>query len=152
MLAYLEHGHLQSRIESWATAATLKKIEYSYPLLDRRIVEFVLGLPPETFVHNGFKRYLFRSAVEKLLPDEIIWTETKMEPMRVKRLLTYKLAACKRILGSKEAVKNKSRYINTEKLVNYTAKFNSEEMNKDSLMMIVNIEASLLVMQSFTLH
>lgn len=152
MLAYLEHGHLQSRMESWASAATLKNLEYSYPLLDKRIVEFVLGLPPENFVHNGFKRYLFRSAVEKLLPEDIIWAETKMEAMRVKRLLAYKLAACKKILRKKEVVENKSRYINTKKLANYTIEYNSKEMNKDSLMMIVNIEASLLVMQSFTLH
>ena len=152
MLAYLGHGHLQSRMESWASAATDKKLEYSYPLLDKRIVEFVLGLPPENFVQNGFKRYLFRSAVEKLLPEDIIWAETKREAMRVKRLLAYKLAACKRILRRKEAGKNNSRFINTEKLTNYTAEFNSEEINNESLMMIVNIEASLLVMRSFTLH
>ncbi len=152
ILAYLRHGHLQSRIESWATAATAKKIEYSYPLLDKRIVEFILELPAEYFIHNGLRRYLFRSAVKGLLPEDIIWADTKMEPRRVKRLLHHKLAVCKKILKNKKSNLNKSSYINEAKLKEYAINFNDREINEKSLMMIVNIEASLLIIQSFTLQ
>jgi asparagine synthase (glutamine-hydrolysing) len=88
MLAYLNNGHIQSRIESWAASQTVNRLEYTYPLLDKRIVEFILGVPPEYFVENGIGRYLFRSAAKGLLPEEILWTNVKPEPQRVKYLLS----------------------------------------------------------------
>jgi asparagine synthase (glutamine-hydrolysing) len=93
MLASLETGHIQSRIESWATGARPYRLEYVYPLLDRRLVEFALGVPGDCFVKQGRTRYLFRSAVENLLPEDLLWANTKQEIHRVKRLVTL-VGAC----------------------------------------------------------
>lgn len=79
-LALLQHGHLTHRIEGWAAQGAKHGITYAYPLLDRRIVEFALGLPPEMFMKNGWKRWLFRSALEGILPDDIRWNKSKSDP------------------------------------------------------------------------
>jgi asparagine synthase (glutamine-hydrolysing) len=79
----LEYGHLTNRIEAWALSGGQKGLVYSYPLLDRRIVEFALGIPVNLFFKQGWKRYIFRSATKDLLPDQIRWNKTKRESATV---------------------------------------------------------------------
>ena len=74
-----DRGHLTKRIEGWAAGGGRVGLTYAYPLLDRRIVEFALGLPPEMFFKNGWKRYLFRHAMAGMLPDDIRWNPSKRE-------------------------------------------------------------------------
>ncbi|MEL7421059.1 MAG: asparagine synthase-related protein, partial [Cyanobacteria bacterium J06555_3] len=45
-----------------------------------RILEFALGVPIDLFFKHGWKRYLFRSATESILPDRVRWNKTKREP------------------------------------------------------------------------
>ena len=81
----LTGGHVLHRIENWATSAIGKKLEYSYPLLDKRIVEFALAIPEDLFARkDGHKRYFFRSAISDFLPENIVWTEKISEPEHVK--------------------------------------------------------------------
>jgi asparagine synthase (glutamine-hydrolysing) len=108
MEAYLEHGHLQARIESWAASAVVNRLEYMYPLLDKRIVEFILGVPAEYFMHNGVGRYLFRVAAKGLLSEEILWANAKREEKRVERLLqmeheVYRKVSAELLAGRKES-------------------------------------------------
>ncbi|MBU1660565.1 MAG: hypothetical protein KKD28_03735 [Chloroflexi bacterium] len=79
-LALVESGHMTHRIEGWAAAGARHGIAYAYPLLDRRIIEFALGLPPEMFMKTGWKRWLFRSALEGILPDNVRWNKSKDDP------------------------------------------------------------------------
>ncbi|MEM7134906.1 MAG: asparagine synthase-related protein [Chloroflexota bacterium] len=79
-LVLLARGHLTQRIEGWASSGRRGGIIYSYPLLDRRMVEFALGLPPEMYFKKGWKRYLFRHAMSGILPDEVRWNKSKREP------------------------------------------------------------------------
>lgn len=48
-LELYKYGHIHRRIESWLVSGMEKRIEYCYPLLDKRIVEFAVGIPPELF-------------------------------------------------------------------------------------------------------
>jgi len=48
-----------------------------YPCWDKRIVEFSLGVPPEQFLVGGWKRGLFRRAMEGILPPSIQWRRDK---------------------------------------------------------------------------
>ena len=43
-LRLLRSGHLGERMEGWAASGARRGIEYRYPLLDRRLLEFALGL------------------------------------------------------------------------------------------------------------
>jgi asparagine synthase (glutamine-hydrolysing) len=80
----IENGHLTERIESWYDHGVDRGIEYRYPLLDRRVVEFALGAPPWFSFRNGWKRHGFRRLAEGLLPDETRWRLRKADPAMVR--------------------------------------------------------------------
>lgn len=83
-----EDGHLLQRIEYWAASALEKNVEYRYPLLDKRIVEFALGIPEDLFgLRKGHRRYFFRSAISKFLPEHIAWEAKMSEKEHMKRWL-----------------------------------------------------------------
>jgi asparagine synthase (glutamine-hydrolysing) len=94
----LTMGHLQARMEVWATQGAQDGIEYRYPLLDRRVVEFCLGAPPELFADGEYSRPLFRSAVRGLLPDPIRLDNVKLERLRVERYIDLLGAASIQVL------------------------------------------------------
>ncbi|HUG31249.1 MAG TPA: asparagine synthase-related protein [Acidimicrobiia bacterium] len=78
-IALLEFGHLQYRMESWAAHGASLGISYTFPLLDRRIMEFSLRLPGRMFFRNGWKRWLYRTAMEGIVPDSVRWNPTKYD-------------------------------------------------------------------------
>lgn len=76
----LLNGHLTERMESFADLGGHRGIEYRYPLLDKRIVEFALAVPDHLYHSQGWKRFLFREATAGLLPDPVRWRKYKGEP------------------------------------------------------------------------
>lgn len=149
MLNYLDLGHIQSRIESWAAGAISNRLEYSYPLLDKRIIEFVLSLPAECFVRKGKKRYIYRMAIKDLLPEKILWGETKKEPQRVKQLVSYSLHACKKDMKKKGKRKRQSDYVDVKKLAKVGSSFSILKLNDTSLQMVIDVETSWAVVSAF---
>lgn len=75
----LEFGHLQYRMEAWAAHGAGLGLEYTFPLLDRRIMEFALSIPGEMFFRYGWKRWLYRTAMEGMLPEVVRWNSTKFD-------------------------------------------------------------------------
>lgn len=116
MLDYLQNGNLQGRMESWASGAFKSRIEYSYPLLDKRVVEFVLGVPAIHFVHNQTGRYLFRKAMEGIIPNEILWEPKKAEQNRVGRLVDISIVAFRQLIKELQQEKVNSSYIDLNRL------------------------------------
>jgi asparagine synthase (glutamine-hydrolysing) len=78
-VSLLEFGHLQYRMESWAAHGAAIGLRYSFPLLDRRVMEFALSLPGRMFFHEGWKRWLYRTAMEGVLPDVVRWNPQKFD-------------------------------------------------------------------------
>lgn len=68
MLARITHGHLTMRNESWARGGSRLGLSYRSPLLDRRVLEFALSLPPEFFTSGGATRRFFRAIAARHLP------------------------------------------------------------------------------------
>jgi asparagine synthase (glutamine-hydrolysing) len=83
-IALLQHGHLSYRMESWASHGATLGITYAYPLLDQRLVEFALSVPDYLFFKNGWKRYLYRTALAGILPDSLRWQKVKEDPAMAK--------------------------------------------------------------------
>ena len=75
----LRRGHLSGRMELEIAQSTRFGLEYRYPLLDRRLVEFALSRPPEAFCGPP-TRLLMRVALSGLLPSEVCWSEDKTDP------------------------------------------------------------------------
>jgi asparagine synthase (glutamine-hydrolysing) len=50
----------------------LEGVRARYPLLDRDLVDFTASIPPNLKVKMGKNRYIFKRAMDRFLPDEII--------------------------------------------------------------------------------
>ncbi|MFP4018610.1 MAG: asparagine synthase-related protein [Bacteroidales bacterium] len=72
------YSYFPARLENCYIAAQSRKIEYRYPLLDKRLLEFYLSLPPEMKVKKGWGRYILRKSMEGLLPHNIQWRNDKV--------------------------------------------------------------------------
>jgi len=94
-LRYLEQHYIASRIDSWAVAGARAGMDYRYPLLDKRLVEFAIGLPPQMYRSHGQDRYIYRAAAARWLPRDICGAHTKLELKRVAEgYLLARQAAC----------------------------------------------------------
>jgi asparagine synthase (glutamine-hydrolysing) len=51
-------------------------LEVRHPFLDHRLVEFLLKIPPEWKIRNGWTKYVLRQALPEL-PDDIRWRRDK---------------------------------------------------------------------------
>ncbi len=80
LVALLTRGPVSYRTEAWHAQATRQGLNYRYPLLDRRIVEFSLNVPSRFFFHHAQSRYLFREATRGILPDDIRLKTLKRDP------------------------------------------------------------------------
>lgn len=78
-VSLFEFGHLQYRMESWAAHGASIGLRYTFPLLDRRVMEFALSLPGRMFFQAGWKRWLYRTAMEGVLPDVVRWNPQKFD-------------------------------------------------------------------------
>ena len=119
----LANGHITNRIEAWAISGAKNNLVYSYPLLDRRILEFALGIPVDLFFKHGWKRYLFRSATESILPHRVRWNKTKIEPAWLEQWNTCQKNSLKTLekIASNSFQTNRhsaklAEYINLERL------------------------------------
>ncbi|MCX8080357.1 MAG: asparagine synthase (glutamine-hydrolyzing) [Bacteroidia bacterium] len=52
--------------------------EVRLPFLDHRLVNFVFSLPSEYKFKNGWTKYLLRTSMHELLPEEITWRKIKV--------------------------------------------------------------------------
>jgi asparagine synthase (glutamine-hydrolysing) len=53
-------------------------IESRVPFLDHPLVEFVVSLPTEFKIHEGWSKFVQRRASHDLLPSEIVWRREKL--------------------------------------------------------------------------
>lgn len=79
----LRRGHVTARLESWALLGAEHGVEHRYPLLDRRVMDLCLSFPERLWLRDGWRRWLFRAAVEPLLPAGLAWSDAKDEPALV---------------------------------------------------------------------
>jgi asparagine synthase (glutamine-hydrolysing) len=82
---YYYAGICTARLESWALWGAEWGVAYGYPLLDRRVMEFALGVPVELFWRGGTGRWLFRRAAAPLLPAGMADQRSKRETGFVRR-------------------------------------------------------------------
>ena len=80
-LQLLEHGQTVGRMEDWSADAARWGLEYRHPMLDLRLVNFCLALPPEQYLRNGWTRYLFRRVVHGIVPQAVAWQRGKADPV-----------------------------------------------------------------------
>lgn len=67
----INHPHVSQRLEYSAITAKKYGIEYRYPFLDKRLIEFYLSMPTLLKARNGIVRYAIREAMKEILPESI---------------------------------------------------------------------------------
>jgi asparagine synthase (glutamine-hydrolysing) len=75
----LEYGHIAKRTEHWAASGARQQLAYRYPLLDRRLVEFALGIPEIQHCRTETRLPIFRRSVSELMPAACDWDRRKTE-------------------------------------------------------------------------
>ena len=119
-LTLLQGVHLSARIEDWAASGARHGIEYRYPLLDRRVLEFALGLPPEQFQRGGHSRLLMRRALREVLPAEVCSHTSKADPAHTDALLDAQALALPAIgeaLAARTTPPARARYVDMGQLL-----------------------------------
>ena len=119
-LMLLERGHLSGRMEGWAASGARHGLEYRYPLLDRRVIEFALGLPPEQYVRGRWGRWLMRYALQPLLPRSLCWRSTEENPVRAERdkgVFAEGRAAIRRELAARPTPPSRAAYVDMPRLM-----------------------------------
>jgi asparagine synthase (glutamine-hydrolysing) len=76
----LTESYLAGRATRWSVIGARHGVAFSYPLVDRRILDFTLSLPLERLLDGGFSRQPYRNAMAGILPESIRWRETKFSP------------------------------------------------------------------------
>lgn len=79
MLRLLHNYHLPERMDSWAFYGERYGIEYKYPLLDKELLEFWFTVPVKHTYQKMVSRYLYREAMNGILPDMIRLRSDKSE-------------------------------------------------------------------------
>jgi asparagine synthase (glutamine-hydrolysing) len=65
------HPHIPQRLEYCYTAAGNFNIQYRYPLLDTRVIEAYLSMPPHIRYGVDGNRNIFRMVMQGIVPEEI---------------------------------------------------------------------------------
>ncbi|HLO78508.1 MAG TPA: asparagine synthase-related protein [Magnetospirillum sp.] len=76
----LANPYLAGRATRWAALGARHGIAFAYPLMDRRIIDFILTLPLERFARDGLTRQPFRDAMVGVLPELVRLRATKYIP------------------------------------------------------------------------
>jgi len=80
-LQLLNKRHLDRRTVEWYVSGQRKGIEYRYPLLDKRIVEYMLKVPAPCLVDGNNHRIIFRAIGKDILPPEVVNNRSKEDPV-----------------------------------------------------------------------
>jgi asparagine synthase (glutamine-hydrolysing) len=73
----ITHSHVSQRLEYCSLIARKYGIEYRYPLLDIRLIEYYLAMPARLKARCGIGRYAIRKAIEGIVPEKIQWRNDK---------------------------------------------------------------------------
>ncbi|MCE5175043.1 MAG: asparagine synthase-related protein [Bacteroidales bacterium] len=82
-LNLLKNGHLPDRMDSWAINAETFGFAYTYPLLDKEVLECFLQIPAAYTYADFVPRKLYRDAMKGIMPESIRLRMDKSEAIRM---------------------------------------------------------------------
>jgi asparagine synthase (glutamine-hydrolysing) len=84
----LHDGHLDISFNQRYQASLGYGMQYTYPLLDKDLIEFCMSIPSDQFHQNGQGRSLIRRGMKTYVPKEILKRNTKYatSPNMLKRI------------------------------------------------------------------
>jgi len=73
----LRAPHIADRLENSYHMALGRKMEYAYPMLDLKLIQFVYSIPVELKNCDGIDRCLIRTAMQGIMPDKVRLRDSK---------------------------------------------------------------------------
>ncbi|WP_160729341.1 asparagine synthase-related protein [Pontixanthobacter luteolus] len=119
MIGLMELGSLTARMEDWSISGRKRGIDYAYPLLDRRVMEFALSLPGHFFLRPGSRRWIMRQVLDPDLPALVRDNNSKTELARVEALketLDAAIRHCGKLLDECEDFSGREGYVDIDRL------------------------------------
>jgi len=71
------NNNLQTLFHYGDRGAMWNSVESRFPMMDYRLVDFWMKMPECYKIFNGFTKYVARLAMDKRLPDEVVWRRDK---------------------------------------------------------------------------
>jgi hypothetical protein len=90
--------HIPKLLEHWAINGNRNGIEYRFPLLDKRIIEYMLKVPSKVLFKDGFDRIIMREIGKGIIPDEIRCHDSKNDPVRIDSLYSLLDDVCENLM------------------------------------------------------
>ncbi len=84
------NGHLGERMASWAAWSAPLGFEYRYPLTDRALLDFLLGLPREIRFGTGMSRFLMGQLFGDILPRGVTKADLANQRKRAESFRTWR--------------------------------------------------------------
>lgn len=97
-LQLLQLGHLADRTKDWYVLGQQNGIEYRYPLLDKRIIEFMLTVPSRCLTGGTNYRIILRGIGKDILPEAVLKNMSKDDPILRHFYKKFSSKANKRLL------------------------------------------------------
>ncbi|SDK67192.1 asparagine synthetase B family protein [Aliiruegeria lutimaris] len=73
-------GFVAYRLENWAMQGAARGIQYTFPMLDRHLLEYAIRLPAGFLRKDGLGRAIFREAIRDLVPESVRTLRQKQTP------------------------------------------------------------------------
>ncbi len=128
----ITHTHVSQRLEYCSLIARKYGVEYRYPLLDKRLIEFYLAIPARLKARNGIGRYIIRKAIDGMVPEKIQWRNDKSGatiPTVFMRMIHDKEQILE-IINQAKQNKVVKKYVDIEKFEQWFHKFCQRSDNK----------------------
>ena len=112
-----------TRMENCSLMAAASKLEYAWPLLDVRLIKLYISIPSAEKYKNGIGRFLHRQACVSVLPDKLVWKNSKFMGKKIDPANNMNM-----FLPDVELVPEKLRImVNIQKLESQYERVNSDE-------------------------
>lgn len=132
-LGLLNHYHIQDRIEKWAVSGFLRGVQYRYPLLDKRIIEYMLKVPSKVLLDRKHSRMILREIARAFVPEEVRWVKKGIDPVIVAQARKNCTHVAESFLSEMEEIKANPDmdFVNFEAIAEDAVKFRENPENKD---------------------
>lgn len=94
----------EGAVSALSRLAASKGLRITFPFFERRLVETAVSIPLEFKLAHGWTRYIFRLAMEGLIPEDVRWRISKadLSPRFYQGLLTTDRAFAESVLRKSE--------------------------------------------------
>lgn len=126
----LDLNILAYRAETWNSYAYTKGVEYSFPLIDKNVIEFMFSIPTRYWVSLEYNRFITRLACRNYIPETIKKNKLKTETARMNYLQKCFDELIPKVIGKLEEVKDYELlgYVDIDKLIGCLNEENNERI------------------------